>query len=131
MYQFVPHLSRVKSLRYHTKLFIRFYHLGPISSLTSNIKIKRCPSQSTSVNFLSNYYTQRWHGLSHRAFHQFYKTIWKKSEKTNASMRNSLRLQKLLTRSGETVVRMTRATVAVNNYRGFYRQIIHIVGVSI
>ena len=46
-------------------------------------------------------------------------------------MRKSLRLQKLLTRSGETVVRMTRATVAVNNYRGFYRQIIHIVSVSI
>ena len=46
-------------------------------------------------------------------------------------MRKLARLLKLLTRIGETITRITRATVAVNNYRGFYRQIIHIVGVSI
>ena len=41
-------------------------------------------------------------------------------------MTKSLRLIKLLTRIGETVMRLTRATAALNNYRGIYRQIIHL-----
>ena len=36
-------------------------------------------------------------------------------------MTKSLRLIKLLTRIGETVMRLTRATAMLNNYRGIYR----------
>ena len=52
-------------------------------------------------------------------------------EKTDAYMTKSLRLIKLLTRNGETILRLTRATAAPNNCRGIYRQTIHRVNVLI